>query len=111
MQLSNAKIIPREIALTGAKFCKSAQDTMSSTASNYDLSCLTLGSIVSFVSVILSIAALRPKFSQITSTGAFFTLLLVLYSIMMFASSYVEEEQHFWYWTASAWFFYLFLFE
>ncbi|OCK96631.1 alkaline phosphatase-like protein [Cenococcum geophilum 1.58] len=92
-------------------FCKSAQDTMSSTASNYDLSCLMLGSIVSFVSVILSLVALRPKYSQITSTGAFFTLLLALYSIMMFASSYVEEEQHFWYWTASAWFFYLFLFE
>ena len=111
MQLSNAKIIPREIALTSAKFCKSAQDTMSSTASNYNLSCLTLGSIVSFVSVILSLVALRPKYSQITSTGAFFTSLLALYSIMMFASSYVEEEQHFWYWTASAWFFYLFLFE
>lgn len=27
----------------------------------------------------------------------------LLYGIMMFASSYVEEEQHFWYWATTAW--------
>lgn len=32
-----------------------------------------------------------------------FSLLTALYGIMMFASSYVEEEQHIWYWATSAW--------
>lgn len=32
-----------------------------------------------------------------------FIAITVTYGIMMFASSYVEEEQHFWYWATSAW--------
>jgi hypothetical protein len=30
---------------------------------------------------------------------------------MMFASSFVEEEQHFWYWSASGWLAYLYFAE
>lgn len=32
----------------------------------------------------------------------------ILYGVMMFATSYVEEEQHFWYWATAAWMAYLY---
>lgn len=31
------------------------------------------------------------------------TFIVLSYGVMMFASSYVEEEQHFWYWSTTAW--------
>lgn len=38
-----------------------------------------------------------------SSTGNAFIIGAMLYIVMMFASSYVEEEQQFWYWACSAW--------
>ncbi|KAF2490399.1 alkaline phosphatase-like protein, partial [Lophium mytilinum] len=92
------------------EFCRKAQDVMSSTASNYDVSRLLVGCAIAFVSVVLTLLSMIKSLSKPTSTGVFFALALLLYGIMMFASSYVEEEQHFWYWTTSAWFFYLFIY-
>lgn len=40
---------------------------------------------------------------QPTTAGIALAGITALYGIMMFASSYVEEEQHFWYWVTSAW--------
>ena len=37
------------------------------------------------------------------STGLWITLVGIAYGAMMFASSYVEEEQQFWYWVTSSW--------
>jgi len=85
-----------------------AQDTMSSTASNYDVPRLVLGTSLAFLSVILTFFTL-PAFRPITPQGIAYTLVLILYSVLMFASSYVEEEHNFWYWATSAWFFYLFV--
>jgi ethanolaminephosphotransferase len=87
---------------------QAAQETMSSTASNYDVPSLVLGTSLAFLSVILTFSTL-PKLRPITPQGIAYVLVLILYSILMFASSYVEEEHNFWYWAASAWFFYLFI--
>lgn len=57
----------------------------------------------------LAIAVISPNFIPITAAGIFYALVTILYGTMMFASSYVEEEQHFWYWTTSAWFALLFV--
>ncbi|KAF2184722.1 GPI ethanolamine phosphate transferas-like protein 2 [Zopfia rhizophila CBS 207.26] len=92
-------------------FCRTAQDIMSSTTSNYNVSRLILGTALAFLSFTLTMLSIRSKLSSISSTGIFYTLILLLYGILMFASSYVEEEQHFWYWSASAWFAYLFIAE
>jgi ethanolaminephosphotransferase len=87
---------------------QSAQETMASTASNYDVSRLIIGTALALLSVLLTFFTL-PALHPITPQGIAYTLILVLYSILMFASSYVEEEHNFWYWATSAWFFYLFV--
>lgn len=72
---------------------------MSSMASNYDMNRLILGQSLAVVAV-LATALLTPLATNILPLVA----IAFLYGIMMFASSYVEEEQHFWYWMTSAWF-------
>lgn len=79
---------------------------MSSTASNYDVNRLVLGIGLAFCSVALVTAA-AWGLPLANTDGLFFVLMTVLYSIMMFASSYVEEEQHFWYWITGGWIAYL----
>ncbi|KAF2715075.1 alkaline phosphatase-like protein [Pleomassaria siparia CBS 279.74] len=91
-------------------FLRDAQDTMSSTASNYDVSRLFLGTFLAFLSFGLTFLTL-PKLRRISSAAIAYTLTLSLYGILMFASSYVEEEHNFWYWATSGWFFYLFISE
>lgn len=53
-------------------------------------------SVVSIALAVFSAASVLGK-SQV------FALITLFYSIMMFASSYVEEEHNFWYWAASGW--------
>ncbi|KAF1998894.1 GPI ethanolamine phosphate transferas-like protein 2 [Amniculicola lignicola CBS 123094] len=88
-------------------FLYTAQDVMSTTASNYNVSRLFLGTSLAFLSLALSFRNLAIH--TISLPGLFFALTLLLYGILMFASSYVEEEHHFWYWATSAWFFTLFI--
>ncbi|KAH9883890.1 GPI ethanolamine phosphate transferase [Xylariomycetidae sp. FL2044] len=97
-----------EFLLDVAKWLGKAQAFMSGMASNYDLSRLVIGGLVALVSLIaalLSWAMLPTKSSP--ANLAPFAIITLLYGVMMFASSYVEEEQHFWYWTTSAWLLYL----
>ncbi|KAK4992949.1 major facilitator superfamily transporter protein [Elasticomyces elasticus] len=86
-----------------SEFLRAAQETLSSTASNYNVSRLLLAIAVAAcaaISALVSFPILWPP----STTGFLYGVVLVLYGMMMFASSYVEEEQHFWYWTTSAWF-------
>jgi ethanolaminephosphotransferase len=84
------------------KFLNTAQDAMSSIASSYNIPRMVAGMAVATVALILAITSLSsiwpPSFAGIS-----FALTCVLYGVMMFASSYVEEEQHFWYWLTPAW--------
>jgi ethanolaminephosphotransferase len=89
-------------------FLRDAQGTMSTTASNYDVPRLILGTSLALISTVLAFLSLN-KIRPVTTTGFFYAGLLTLYGVLMFASSYVEEEHNFWYWATAAWFFYLFI--
>ena len=86
------------------QFMHDAQEIMSSAASNYDVPRLFIGTGFASLICILSFFAL-PSLRPLSSAGLFFFLTLTLYAVLMFASSYVEEEHNFWYWITSGWFF------
>lgn len=85
------------------EFCLEAQDVMSSTASNYDVSRLITGIVIAAIAMLNSLLSIPKLTSLANGTGAYYGLVTILYAVMMFASSYVEEEQHFWYWMTSGW--------
>jgi ethanolaminephosphotransferase len=83
-------------------FLNEAQETLSGTASSYNIPRMVAGialSITILSLALVSFHSLRP----ISVPGISLTVISVMYGIMMFASSYVEEEQHFWYWLTPAW--------
>ncbi|KAL7789827.1 alkaline-phosphatase-like protein [Trichoderma ceciliae] len=86
---------------------RKAQDLMSSMASNYDLSRLSLGQGLAVAAVVASAASLGLQGLWRTGFPLPLFLLAASYGLMMFASSYVEEEHHFWYWTSTIWLAYL----
>ncbi|KKZ64982.1 hypothetical protein EMCG_09108 [[Emmonsia] crescens] len=86
-------------------FSRSAQDVMSSAASNYNMERLYIGiSLATLVVVLSGIVSFRVM----TGAEIFGLFIAITYGIMMFGSSYVEEEQQFWYWILSSWTFYLY---
>ncbi|KAH7321472.1 GPI ethanolamine phosphate transferase-like protein 2 [Rhexocercosporidium sp. MPI-PUGE-AT-0058] len=85
------------------QWLKEAQEIMSGTASNYDVRKLVTGQAVSTLALVLGITAAFATLVNSFKEAAPILLISLLYGIMMFASSYVEEEQHFWYWATSAW--------
>lgn len=84
---------------------RKAQDIMKGAATKYELDKMYAGvALAAFA----TISAAMPCYPALVNLSlANFTLLLtfLLQGILMFASSYVEEEQQFWYWMTSAWLF------
>ena len=76
---------------------------MSSTASDYQLSRLSAGVGLAALATAAGIATVWTVLFENRVTGLWILLLFIAYGIMMFASSYIEEEQHFWYWASSSW--------
>lgn len=76
---------------------------MSSTASNYNLSRLGLGIGLAALATVAGIATVSTTLLDNRTTGLWTSIVFIAYGIMMFASSYVEEEQHFWYWASPSW--------
>jgi ethanolaminephosphotransferase len=89
--------------------CKRYQDLLSIAASNYDLRMMTGGMIVMLVASVVSAAKLYPLLGDSSLANWSFLAITLSYVGMMFASSYVEEEQNFWYWIACGWLMALFL--
>lgn len=81
---------------------------MSSAASNYDVPRLFLGTAIAVLICVFAFATLL-LLRLVSSAGLYYFLTLALYAVLMFASSYVEEEHNFWYWITSGWFSYLFI--
>lgn len=89
------------------KVLRSAQEVMSSTASKYNTTRLYLGLFVAALAVLLSFFSAYGLVRKSSDAVTFLMLSIISYSGMMFASSYVEEEQQFWYWVITAWAVYL----
>lgn len=89
------------------QWLRRAQRSLSSIASNYDMSRIMTGQAIACISLGLVVVA-AVEISEISQTSWYvLAIVSVAYGIMMFASSYVEEEQHFWYWVMTAWLFVL----
>lgn len=85
------------------QWLRDAQKVLSSMASNYDVSRLTMGQIAAVTAVLLAAFAAYQNAGGLSIPAVPFTLITTAYGVMMFASSYVEEEQHFWYYCTTAW--------
>ncbi|CZT21858.1 related to LAS21 transferase, adding a side chain to the GPI core structure [Ramularia collo-cygni] len=84
------------------KFLLTAQDSLSGTASSYNIPRMVIGMILSAAIIMLTLLSFPASWPSSTAS-TFFAFTSVLYGVMMFASSYVEEEQQFWYWITPAW--------
>jgi len=76
---------------------------MSSTASNYDISKLATGQALALVASLIAVAAAWTPLANSLRTSLPLLVVIISYGLIMAASSYVEEEQHFWYWMTTAW--------
>lgn len=85
-----------------------AQKSLSRLASNYNVLRLQTGIMIGLFAVAIGVRLVpysETYVQESRSTVPFLTC-TVSYAAMMFASSYVEEEQQFWYWVHSGWLLY-----
>lgn len=85
------------------QYLKLAQGSLSNAGSKYAMSRLYLGVGIALLALLISLRACSLLIADDSSTRYWMLSLALLFGSMMFASSYVEEEQHFWYWMLSGW--------
>ncbi|KAF4984548.1 hypothetical protein FZEAL_282 [Fusarium zealandicum] len=86
-----------------SKWLSRAQDLMSSMASNYEMPRLYIGQGIAAAAAIASGLAVAKLGAYRQGNILPLALVTLSYGAMMYASSYVEEEQHFWYWSSTVW--------
>jgi ethanolaminephosphotransferase len=104
-----ARDLQPEIESALLQFLHKSQKVMSSTASNYKISRLYLGSLAVGIAALISLGAVYESLRTSGCSGVFLMAAVVGNGSMMFASSYVEEEQQFWYWIITGWTIYLYM--
>ncbi|KIW97390.1 uncharacterized protein Z519_02782 [Cladophialophora bantiana CBS 173.52] len=80
-------------------FLYKAQNLLSGTASNYDLTSMQAGIGLSVLALALCMPSFVHGILLAGVDGVILLLIMIAYAVTMFASSYVEEEHQFWYWT------------
>ncbi|KAL8701384.1 MAG: hypothetical protein Q9224_000528 [Gallowayella concinna] len=88
-------------------FLNEAQRVMSTTASNYVVGKLYAGTAMAALTTLWSSFGTIPILLQKPIFGLWFLLATIAYGMIMFASSYVEEEHQYWYLIASTWLWWL----
>lgn len=76
---------------------------MSNTATNYNVNHLHIGMAAAGLALLGAFIISLPVLREARLTGLLFVSVALAYGGMMFASSYVEEEQQFWYWAVTGW--------
>ena len=89
--------------LTRRQWLRSAQRIVSGMASNYDTPKLVLGQAIAIVAFIVAAIAVYLTSEDGIEPFAPLGVITLGYGAMMFASSYVEEEYQFWYWSTTIW--------
>ena len=84
---------------------RKAQDIMKGAATNYELDKMYAGVALAALATICAAISCYPALANLSLASLTLLSTFLLHGILMFASSYVEEEQQFWYWTTSAWLF------
>jgi GPI ethanolamine phosphate transferase membrane region len=87
------------------KFLHASQSLLSSASTDYRVSYMFLGLAVLFISVVI-LAFFSVKSPIPVHVKTELVLISLSFGVLMFASSYVEEEQQFWYWATSSHFAY-----
>ncbi|KEF61116.1 uncharacterized protein A1O9_02681 [Exophiala aquamarina CBS 119918] len=90
-------------------FLQKAQDVLSGTASNYDLISMYVGLGLAAAGFLCCLPPFVRGAFEAGADGLFLIFVMVSYAVTMFASSYVEEEQQFWYWVLGGWLIVLYL--
>lgn len=76
-------------------------------ASNYDMPRMFLGQAAALLALVAAVTAAAWGVDDKAASFIPLSGMLLAYGAMMFASSYVEEEHHFWYWATTAWLAYI----
>ncbi|UNI16291.1 major facilitator super transporter protein, variant 2 [Purpureocillium takamizusanense] len=101
--MAAAAVVEEDWLVATSAWLRKAQELMSSMASNYDMSRLFAGQGLAIAATLASVVAAYVLGAHESGLAMPLALVTILYGVMMFASSYVEEEQHFWYWASTIW--------
>ncbi|KAF3920480.1 hypothetical protein ABW20_dc0106552 [Dactylellina cionopaga] len=96
--------LPSEKMKLFSMFSSECQDILTSAATNYDTDSMLIAIIIGFISIgLFTTVWLIDGIEGLLFYKLLFWVLSLSYGGMMIASSYVEEEQQYWYWATSGW--------